>query len=165
MERGVFVLGLVAIVVLGLFVVHLWRHRQTAVAVPATTSIARPGTTSTASPPATTTAERLRAAHPKRAVTAATTTSPAPKAKTVSLRLTAKADTWFEVRPGSATGRLLYGGTLSAGSSRGFHARALWVRFGAAGNLSARLDGKALLLPSGTYSAAFGGHGFRRLGG
>ena len=169
-ERGLFVLGLLAIAALGFLVVHLRRQGQAADVAPLPTSTSTATSASTVTRaitvPAIRAATTSKAATTKTTVTTrAATTTPALSARAVSLRLTAKTDTWFEVRSGSATGRLLYDGTLSAGSSRGFHARALWVRFGAAGNLSALLDSKALLLPSGTYSAAFGGHGFRRLGG
>jgi hypothetical protein len=82
----------------------------------------------------------------------------------VSLLVRARTDTWLEIRSGSPTGSLLYSGTLSATSTRTFRARALWARFGAAGNLLVRLDGKPINLPSGTYDAAFNSHGFRRIG-
>ncbi|MGZ4371983.1 MAG: DUF4115 domain-containing protein [Gaiellaceae bacterium] len=92
--------------------------------------------------------------------TTATTVTSTPAAPTTSnppesirLRLTARADTWLSVRRGSATGPLLYEGTLTAGASRSFSGDAFRVRFGAAANVSAELDGEPLHLPGGTYSA------------
>jgi RodZ C-terminal domain len=156
-ERALFVLGLVAIAVLVLLIVH-FRHHSHGVAGAAATT--RPGAATTAA--ATTTDSTTSVRTRTTTTTHATVTTPA--AALVSLGLTARADTWLEVRSGSATGPILYGGTLAAGSHEHFRAASLWARFGAAGNVSARLDGKALRLPSGTYSATFDGHGFRRLG-
>jgi RodZ C-terminal domain len=82
----------------------------------------------------------------------------------VSLLVTAKTDTWLEIRSGSSTGPVLYSGTLAAASTKTFRARTLWARFGAAGNLSTRLEGKPIRLPSGTYDATFDNHGFRPAG-
>lgn len=45
-----------------------------------------------------------------------------------------------------------------------FRARVLWARFGAAANLSARLNGEPVRLPSGTYDATFDRHGIRQAG-
>jgi hypothetical protein len=41
----------------------------------------------------------------------------------------------------------------------------LWASFGAASNLTARLNGKPLHLPPGTYSALVGARGLRPVGG
>jgi Domain of unknown function (DUF4115) len=154
-ERAVFVLGLAAIAALGFLVAHLWHNRQAVQAASATTSVAAPQRATTEMIATTTKTEATRE----------TRTTPASAAGLVSLRLTARSGTWLEVRSSTATGSVLYAGTLPAGSSKAFHARALWARFGAAGNLSARLGGKPLLLPSGTYTAMFDKHGWRRLGG
>jgi hypothetical protein len=166
-ERGLFVLGLLAIAALGFLVVHLWHHRQAAVAAAQPTSVSgsprtsRVASTTRATRPATT-SRRTESTKPK--TTRVAKTTPEPSAGTVALRVTARSSTWLEVRSNSATGTVLYAGTLTTGSSKAFRARALWARFGAAGNLSARLDGKTFPLPSGTYDAAFDRHGFRRVG-
>ena len=155
-ERALFALGLVAIAALVLLVLHLRHHTHDVAGSAATT---RPAAATTAPP--TTTDSTTGARTTTSTTTRTTATSPA--AALVSLGLTARADTWLEVRSGSATGPVLYDGTLAAGSEQHFRAPVLWARFGAAGNLSARLDGKALQLPSGTYSTTFDRHGFRRL--
>ena len=82
----------------------------------------------------------------------------------MTLLLKAKSDTWLEIRTTSATGPVLYSGTLVAGATKHFHARSFWARFGAAGNVFARLEGRVIRLPSGTYSATFDAHGFRPTG-
>jgi Domain of unknown function (DUF4115) len=153
-ERALFVLGLAAIAALGFLVVHLWHNGQSARATPVDTSVAASPRATT--PTIVTTSKTVSTRQARR--------PPASRAALVSLRLTAKSGTWLEIRTSSATGSVLYAGTLPAGSSRTFHARALWARFGAAGNLSARLGGKSLRLPSGTYSAMFDKHGLRRVG-
>jgi cytoskeletal protein RodZ len=167
-ERAVFVLGVLAIAVLGFLVAHLW-HRTHAVAPPGTASLSTPAQTSARTRPA---AAKIGATAVTGPTTAGATTSAATSEKTtaapaagaVSLVLTARVETWIEVRSGSATGAVLYTGMLPVGSSKAFRSRSLWARFGSGGNLSARLDGKSLHLPSGTYDALFDEHGFRQLG-
>jgi hypothetical protein len=79
--------------------------------------------------------------------------------------LAANVETWIEVCSGSASGAVLYTGMLPAGSSTAFRSRSLWARFGSGVNPSARFDGKAIHLPSGTYDAMFDGRRLRHLGG
>jgi RodZ C-terminal domain len=165
LERGVFILGVLAIAALGFVVAHLWHNthgtasdRRTATLVTLTRT--SPATRRTASTTATT------AAGPTTDVQATTAaTGPAATLLTtgaVSLVLRARVGTWLEVRSGSSTGSVLFSGTLPAASAKTFRAATLWVRFGAAGNLAAQVDGKAVRLPSGTYDATFDGvHGFR----
>lgn len=166
-EKAVFVLGMLAIAGLGFLVVHLWHHTHGATAPrPATSS---PATTATTPQQANTvvTTTDIRSTSPARTETTNHTRPPKTTttvAGVVALLVTAKTDTWLEIRSGSATGPLLYSGTLAAASAKTFRARTLWARFGAAGNLSARLNGKSIALPAGTYSAIFDGHGFRQIG-
>jgi hypothetical protein len=97
-----------------------------------------------------------------------TTAAPEPGRVTaggVSLRLTATADTWFEIRSGSADGDVLYSGILSQGSTKRFRSTQLWASFGAASNLTARLNGKPLRLLPGTYIALVGAGGLQPLDG
>jgi hypothetical protein len=97
-----------------------------------------------------------------------TTAAPEPGRVTaggVSLRLTATADTWFEIRSGSADGDVLYSGILSQGSTKRFRSTQLWASFGAASNLTARLNGKPLRLLPGTYIALVGADGLQPLDG
>lgn len=105
-------------------------------------------TTATTTTPPTTTA-------------AATTTVPRTTTTAASVRLSlrAKADTWLLVRRTSASGRLVYQGTLATGDSRTFTGTSFNVRFGAAANVEATLNGKTLPLPSGTYSVTIGRDG------
>jgi hypothetical protein len=74
-----------------------------------------------------------------------------PHDERVRLRLTALLDTWISVRRGSRQGVLLFQGRLKATESETFTATSLFVRFGAAGDITARLNGKPLPLPDGTY--------------
>jgi len=84
----------------------------------------------------------------------ATITTPAQqRPASTSLQLTAtRGDSWLEVRSGSATGRVLFAQTLPSGETQTFRGSRFWVRFGAASNIDARLGGKTLRLPVGTYS-------------
>jgi cytoskeletal protein RodZ len=166
-EQGLFVLGLLAIAVLGFLVVHLWHRGQAAVAAPPTISVSAPPTTSASAPPSSTRVATTSEPSTTKTVTptSSTNTTVGPAAGVVTVRFTAKSSTWLEVRSRSAAGAVLYAGTLTAGSSKVFHGSSLWTRFGAAGNVSAGLNGKAFQLPSGTYDGIFDSHGFRRLGG
>jgi hypothetical protein len=163
------VLGILATAALGFLVAHLWHHTHAAAAASSATSLTptaptAPGTrqpTSSATTTHTDSTTRTQTTTPAHSQPA---TSQATPAGVVSLLLTARADTWLEIRSGSSTGSLLYSGTLPTASSKTFRAKGLWARFGAAGNLLARVDGKLIRLPSGTYDATFDGHGFRRTG-
>lgn len=50
--------------------------------------------------------------------------------------------TWVEVRAGSAHGRILYERRLEAGNRVSFSGSAIWARFGGAGNLDVRANGR-----------------------
>lgn len=101
------------------------------------------------------------------APTPAPTTSPAERVRApatgVRLTLRATADTWVEVRAGSPDGDGLYAGILPEGTVKRFRGTRIWVRFGAASNLIARLNGMPLRLPPGTYSALVGARGLQQL--
>ena len=79
------------------------------------------------------------------------------------MALRAMADTWVDVRAGSLDGDGLYAGILPEGTMKRFRGKRIWVRFGAASNLTARLNGKPLRLPPGTYSALVGARGLQQL--
>lgn len=112
------------------------------------------------------------------ALAEATTTAPPPPAPTTTapaaprpVRLArlaiaaTRGDCWLAVRKGSASGQLLYTGFLSAGESRRFRAKRLWIRLGASGNVDLRLNGKRVRgVPSGTVVLLVGPKGFRVLG-
>ena len=106
-------------------------------------------TTATPAPPTT-----------QPAATVPTTTAappkPTPVPTAVTLRLQARNDTWLSVRRTSSGRKLLYEGTLAAGAAQTFSGTSFEVRFGAAANVEATLNGKPLALPGGTYSVTVG---------
>lgn len=149
--------ALVALIVLEKKTALFETHRAPAAAPPVTTTAAVTDAAAPASPPAATS---LR--------TGETTTAPKPPravATAVRLKLRATVDTWVEVRSGSAAGNVLYSGILPQGSVKRFRDKRVWVRFGAAANLTARLNGRPLQLPPGTYGALVGARGLQPLGG
>jgi hypothetical protein len=90
---------------------------------------------------------------------AAAKAPPAPLTRL--LLLASGGDTWLTVRAGSAQGKVLYTGTLARGAEVDLKAKQLWVRFGAASHLTARLNGKPLPLRLGTYSALISADGLQ----
>jgi hypothetical protein len=123
-----------------------------------------PTTRETGAVPEPTTGDTTRGREP---ATGETTTSPEPVGASTGVRLTlaARADSWVEVRSASANGNVLYSGILPQGSVKHFSSTRVWVRFGAAANLTARLNGRRLLLPTGTYDALIGARGLQLLSG
>lgn len=167
-ERIIFGIGALAIAALVALIVlqttDLFETRdRPAAARPVTTAAATTGAASQAPPPATTTPETTTA---PQTTTGETTAPPEPPriASGVRLRLSATVDTWVEIRSGSADGDVLYSGILPQGSAKRFRSTRLWASFGAASNLTARLNGKPLHLPPGTYSALVGARGLQPLG-
>jgi cytoskeletal protein RodZ len=71
---------------------------------------------------------------------------PAAHARKAKLVLTAaRGDCWLQVRSRSATGKLLFEGTLQAGQTQRFvDAKRLWIQLGNPVNLKAKLNGKAV---------------------
>ena len=161
-ERIIFGIGALAIAALvALIVLHstdLFETRdRPAAARPVTTAAATTGAASQAPPPATTTPETTTAPQ----TTTGETTAPPEPPRTAS---GVTVDTWVEIRSGSADGDVLYSGILPQGSAKRFRSTRLWASFGAASNLTARLNGKPLHLPPGTYSALVGARGLQPLG-
>jgi cytoskeletal protein RodZ len=152
-ERLLFLLGLgvtgvlVAVVILG-------RHpsERASPATPTTTPPTTVSVTSTSFSTPTTTARTPTTAP----TTTSQTTTPAVTttgtASQTRLAVTARADTWVSIRRDTPTGAVLFEGTLAAGDSRSFSGAKFAVRFGAAANVQAKLDGRPLSLPGGTYS-------------
>jgi hypothetical protein len=67
----------------------------------------------------------------------------------VALRLTATGEgSWIAARRGSATGPLLWKGTLESGESRRLSGTAIWLRVEAPANLVASVDGDRVSLPA-----------------
>ena len=67
-----------------------------------------------------------------------------------SIFLTASyGNSWMNVRTGSQSGRDRFNGTLEQGHTMFFRGRRLWINFGNAGNLTAKLNGKTVTIPTG----------------
>jgi Domain of unknown function (DUF4115) len=136
---------LVALIVLETATDGFWRRDTSAVAGQMTVAVT---TEAAASPSPATSAPESTTAE----ATTSETTATAP-AQITRLTLSAIADTWVEIRSESAGGEVLYSGILPQGTAKHFRSTHLWASFGAAANLNARLNGKPLHLPPGTYSA------------
>jgi hypothetical protein len=82
---------------------------------------------------------------------ARTAVTPKPAvAKTVRLRVTAtRGDCWLQVHRGSATGPILYQGTLEHGQPQVFTGKRLWITLDRPENLTILLNGRARILPVG----------------
>jgi hypothetical protein len=66
----------------------------------------------------------------------------------------ARGDCWLEVRAGSASGKLLFFGTLARGKSVPFRRSRLWLAFGAGSNLDVTVNGERVEnFPTGTTTA------------
>lgn len=170
-ERIVFGIGilaiaaLVAVIVLEMTTDRFERHPTPAALPPTMTATT---TTEAAAPPMTSTTT-TEATPPPPAPTTEETTPATEQARApatgVRLTLRAIADTWVDVRAGSLDGDGLYAGILPEGTVKRFRGTRIWVRFGAASNLTARLNGMPLRLPPGTYSALVGARGLKQLAG
>jgi len=171
-EWGLFGLGLVVLALLGAVIaVNLGDDPVTGASAATAGETTAP---ETQSPPptiavavATTAPAKPSPPAPRAAATptvpSRTTAAPAPEPKParpakpapqpdVRLRLSAtRGDSWLEVRSGSSAGTVLFSGTLVRGTAKTFGASRLWIRFGGASNLDARLNGRKLGLRFGTY--------------
>ena len=163
-DRIMFAIGALAIAALAALIVlqtatDRFDARDTSVDAAHTRATATEATAST-SPTESTAPQTTTAPEP-------TTTGKAAAGATrlAKLTLTAIGDTWVEVRSGSANGEVLYSGILPQGTEKRFRDAHLWASFGAAANLTARLNGKPLNLPPGTYSARVGESGLKPLAG
>ncbi len=72
---------------------------------------------------------------------------------------------WLSIHLGSATGRLVYQGTLEQGRTARFVSTRLWIRFGAPWNLDATVNGKAVQLPASTGDVVVTPTGLRATNG
>lgn len=73
---------------------------------------------------------------------------PAVQGRRVKLVLRATGgSSWLQVHAGSATGRILYQGTLEQGRSQTFVARRVWMRVAEPAALTAKLNGNRVRLP------------------
>jgi hypothetical protein len=153
-ERFIFGIGALAIAALVALIVLEMNDRFA-------TRQTQAATRRAAAPAATTTAETTTASETTPETTAAPEPPDTPSG--ITLRLRAKADTWVEVRAGSADGDVLYSGILPQGNAKRFRSTQVWASFGAASNLTARLNGEPLQLPTGTYSALVSTSGLQPL--
>jgi len=133
------------------------------VALAAIAAVALPSTLRGTPSPAADVAQQHHAAktrasakpHPSSATPTASVPAAARGRARVDLRIVAHGNgSWIEVRRGSAKGPRLYEATLASGQRLHFHGARLWVRFGAAGNLSITADGRQVRL-SGTEAKVF----------
>ena len=75
---------------------------------------------------------------------------PPVTATPIRLIVTAKRGScWLEVHSGSATGRILFQGTLERGQRKLFSARKLWITLDRPENLGTILNGQSRVLPAG----------------
>jgi cytoskeleton protein RodZ len=75
---------------------------------------------------------------------------PHANAKAVRLIVAAKrGNVWLEVHSGSATGRIIFQGTLERGQRKLFSAQRLWITLDRPENLGAVLNGRSRVLPAG----------------
>ena len=135
LESGVVLLALTAIVLVTSLVIVAWKFGGVG-------GESVPGLQQAAVTPA------VQQAGPK--TIAAPSTKPGRAALVVSA---VKGDSWMEVRAGSGTGRLIYGGTLERGQSQRFVQKKIYVAFGNPENVSVKVNGLQMRLPA--TSAAF----------
>ena len=75
---------------------------------------------------------------------------PAVAANTVRLIVKAKrGNCWLEVHSGSATGRIIFQGTLERGQRHVFNGNKLWITLDRPENLGTVLNGRSRILPGG----------------
>jgi hypothetical protein len=163
-ERIIFAIGAFAIAALvALIVLEMtdrFATRDTSVGAAQVTVAATTEAAASTSPTISTASQTATAPEATTGETAA-----AAPPRIARLTLSAIADTWVEVRSGSAGGDVLYSGILPQGTLKHFRSTHLWASFGATANLTARLNGKRLHLPPGTYSALVGARGLKPLVG
>lgn len=135
-ERLVFLVGLCAIGGLAFLVVRGDHHRARSTVPSTVVSTPAPATTASAAITTTTSPEPA---------------APAQPARLAHLVLAAPGgDCWVVVRSGSARGKVVFAGTIAQGTRKRFAGARLWLRFGAAGNLSGRLNGAEIAIPPGS---------------
>jgi hypothetical protein len=163
-ERIIFGVGALAIAALVALIVLEKTDRFATHQTHAATPLA---TTSVETATAETTTASETAAEPTTAseTMAESTTAPEPRSSAtgITLRLRAIADTWVEIRAGSADGDVLFSGILAQGNAKRFRGKQVWASFGAASNLTARLNGDPMQLPPGTYGALISTSGLQPL--
>jgi hypothetical protein len=146
-ERVLFGLGVAAIVAIAVLI-YFARSGDSATNPSTTNRIAQPAPAAIA--PA---AKTSKESGPQAGQTE-TQTRPTSRSTGVTLELiAARAESWVEIRSGSAQGAILFAGIMEQGSEQSFRAPRLYARFGSAGSLDARVNDAELRLQPGTYSA------------
>ena len=85
----------------------------------------------------------------------------APRSAKLVLRAS-RGECWVEVRRRGPTGELVFSGTMFEGDTERFVGKRLWVSFGAAQNVDAKLNGKAVdSLPDGQRAVVVTAGGIR----
>jgi hypothetical protein len=152
LERIIFALGLFVIAGMAILIPFAGSSDSVTNAPPGATTVARPAA-------ATTSFSSLIGQEP---ATTQTHAQPAPSG--LKLQLTSsRADSWIEIRSDSAQGKVLFVGIMTQGEARSFRGSKLYARFGNAGSLDARLNGMALPLQPGTYSALVTSRGLKQV--
>jgi cytoskeleton protein RodZ len=131
MESNFVVVALAGIVAVTILVVVAWKFGSSGANTGANLLTGNPPATATQQTP-TTTATETQGTAPSR-----------PVARVARLVLNAVGgDCWLQVRAGSATGELLYEGTLQQGQTQRFAKwKRLWIQLGAPAYLQAKLSG------------------------
>lgn len=160
-ERIAFAFGLAAILALAIALIPAYAHyRSSGPSAPSVALRTSPPAEQTAYRPrqqtkaaATVQPQRTHRTTPAKTrnqpVTAAVAPVTKPKPTKLSFAAT-RGDCWVEVRAGSATGKILYVGTLAKGKSYQLVVTHLWVRFGAPQNVDLTIGGKPASLPGGS---------------
>jgi cytoskeletal protein RodZ len=131
-ETNVVVIGLAAIVAVTALVIAAWKF------------------SGTSQPAADTPRAAPAARHAKRAARhAARTAAPRRPAQAHLVVSAAHGNSWLEVHADSATGKLLFEGTLEHGKSQRFVARQIWLNIGAPENLTLTLNSRPVTVGSG----------------
>jgi cytoskeleton protein RodZ len=135
MESNFVVVGLAGIVAVTILVVVAWKFGSSGSTTSTLLTPTGLGQTTQQAPPTTTGTE-----------TGSVPQDTAPAAKLAKLELTARGgDCWVQVRKGSATGELLYEGTVQQGQTQRFLKwKRLWLQLGAPVYLSPKLNGHAV---------------------
>jgi hypothetical protein len=127
LETNIVLFALTAIAVMAALVIAAWKFSASSTTPRPTPVVPRP-----AAPAA-----------PRTAVRSHVTTHRAPTRANLLVTAT-RGNCWLEVHRGSASGKLLYQGTLERGQTQRFLAKALWVNAGVPENLTIKLNGERI---------------------